>query len=155
MARRNPLNWKQGCSNIGLGCGRANAACATDELKMKKFFGLLMLSALLAGCTSITNLTPSRVPREPTGYCRVEAIWYSERVAIRPGSFKPLVVVDGFNTYPMQPVPKVQDRWEAYIPVPADKDMILYHFKFDFMEDAIGGPRPNSLMSRDYELKVK
>ena len=30
---------------------------------MKKFFGLLMLSALLTGCTSITNLAPSHYPR--------------------------------------------------------------------------------------------
>jgi uncharacterized protein YceK len=122
---------------------------------MKKVFGLLMLSALLSGCTTITNLTPSHYPRDPSGYYRVEAAWYSQRSAIRPGSFKPLVVVGGFSAFPMQPVPLVQDRWEAYIPVPADQDMILYHYKFDFMDDAFGGPHPNSLMSSDYELKIK
>ena len=122
---------------------------------MKKFFGLLMLSALLTGCTSITNLTPSQYPRDPSGYYRVEAAWYSQKQAVRAGSFKPLVVVGGFTNYPMQAVPLVQDRWEAYVPVPADKDLIIYHYKFDFMENAIGGPRANSLMSSDYELKIK
>ena len=122
---------------------------------MKKFLGLLMLSALLTGCTSITNLTPSQYPRDPSGYYRVEAAWYSQREGVRAGSFKPLVVVSGFDTYPMQPVPLVEDRWEAFVPVPADKDLVLYHYKFDFMENAIGGPRPNSLLSADYELKIK
>ena len=122
---------------------------------MKKFFGLLMLSALLTGCTSITNLTPSHYPRDPSGFYRVEAAWYSQKEVIIPGSFKPLVVVGGFDAFPMQPVPLVQDRWEAFVPVSADKDLILYHYKFDFVEKAIGGKRPNSLMSPDYELKIK
>jgi hypothetical protein len=121
---------------------------------MKKLFALLLLPALLAGCTtSITNLAPSRCPRDPSGYYRVEAAWYSRREVIRPDSFKPLVVV-GFETYPMRRVPVVTDRWEAYIPVPAGKDTVLYHYKFDFLDDAFGKPRPNSLMSRDYQLKI-
>ncbi|HEY3863889.1 MAG TPA: hypothetical protein VGO59_18585 [Verrucomicrobiae bacterium] len=126
-----------------------------NEFTMKKFFGLLMLSALLTGCTSITNLTPSHVSRDPSGFYRVEAEWYSQREVIRPGSFKPLVVVDGFNTYPMTPVPLVVDRWQAFIPIPVDKDMVYFHYKFDFQDDAFGGPRPNSMKSRDYELRVK
>jgi hypothetical protein len=121
---------------------------------MKKLFALLLLPALLAGCTtSITNLAPSRYPRDPSGYYRVEAAWYSRREVIRPDSFKPLVVV-GFETYPMRRVPVVTDRWEAYIPVPADKEAVLYHYKFDFLDNAFGKPRPNSLMSRDYQLKI-
>ena len=124
-------------------------------MKMKKFFALLLLSALLTGCTSITNLTPSHYPRDTSGFYRVEAAWYSQRQAVLPGTFKPLVVVGGFTSYPMQPVPLVQDRWEAYVPVPADQDMIIYRYKFDFMENDFGGPRPNSMMSSDYELRIK
>jgi hypothetical protein len=122
---------------------------------MKILFGLLMLPVLLTGCTSITNLTPSHYPRDPSGYYRVEAEWYSNRQAVMEDSFKPLVVVNGLDTVPMQPVPLVEDRWQAYIPVPADKDMVLYHYKFDFRENSIGGPRPNSMMSRDFELHIK
>jgi uncharacterized protein YceK len=123
---------------------------------MKKFvFSLLLLPVLLTGCTTITNLTPSHLPRDPSGYYRVEAQWYSDREAIREDSFKPLVVVDGTQTFPMKAVPLAQDRWEAFIPVPADKDMVLYHYKFDFLDNHIGGPRPNSMMSRDFELRIK
>ena len=121
---------------------------------MKKNFALLLLPALLAGCaTSITNLTPSRLPRDPSGYYRVEAQWQSRRQVIRPDSFKPLVVL-GFETYPMRPVPVVKDRWEGYLPVPADKATVLYHYKFDFLDNGFGRPRANSLMSPDYQLKI-
>jgi len=122
---------------------------------MKKIFSLLMLSVLLTGCTSITNLTPSHYPRDPSGNYRVEAQWYSNRQAVREDSFKPLVIVDGVKSVPMQPVPLVTDRWEAFIQVPADKDVVLYRYKFDFLDNTIGGPKPNSMMSRDYELHIK
>jgi hypothetical protein len=120
---------------------------------MKKIFEFLLLPVFLAGCTSITNLAPSRCVRDPSGYCRVEAQWRTHRQVVRPDSIKPLVVV-GFDTYPMRPVAVVQDRWEGYIPIPKDKDTIYYHYKFDFMEDAFGKPRPNSLMSRDYKMRI-
>jgi uncharacterized protein YceK len=121
---------------------------------MKKIFCLLLLPVLLAGCTSITNLTPSQYTRDPSGYYRVEAEWKSNRRAIRPGSFQPLVVI-GFDTFPMRPVSVVHDRWEAYIPVPADKYFVLYRYKFDYQVDAVSKPRPDSLMSPEYTLKIR
>jgi uncharacterized protein YceK len=135
--------------------GRAGADALEIKRTMKKFFGLVMLSVLMAGCTSITNLTPSHYPRNPSGYYRVEAQWYSKRQTVREDSFKPIVIVDGVQTVPMEAVPLVTDRWQAFIPVPADKDMVLYRYKFDFLDNAIGGPKPNSMMSRDYELRIK
>jgi hypothetical protein len=120
---------------------------------MKKIFCLLLLPVLLAGCSSITNLTPSQLPRDPSGFYRVEAQWKSNRETIRPESFHPLVVI-GFATYPMQPVQIVQDRWEAYIPVAAGRDFVLYRYKFDFEVNAISEPRPDSLMSPEYSLKI-
>ena len=63
--------------------------------------------------------------------------------AINPDSFQPVVVI-GFNTYPMRPVPVVQDRWEAFIPVPADKDFVLYRYKFDYEVNAISKPQPTA-----------
>jgi hypothetical protein len=122
---------------------------------MKKFLSLLMLPVLLTGCTSITNLTPSHYPRDASGYYRVEAQWYSNREAVREDSFKPQVILDGVTTFPMEREPLVEDRWQAFIPVPAGKDIVLYRYKFDFLDNAIGGPKPNSMMSRDYELRIK
>jgi hypothetical protein len=124
-----------------------------NPTKMKKLFCLLLLPVLLAGCTSITNLSPSQYPRDPSGSYRVEAAWKSNRQAIRPDSFQPVVVI-GFDTFPMHPVPVVVDRWEAFIPVPADKDFVLYRFKFDYEVDSISKPHADSLMSPEYTLKV-
>jgi uncharacterized protein YceK len=120
---------------------------------MKKLFLMLLLPVLLAGCTTITNLTPSQYSRDPSGYYRVEAAWKSKRQAINPASFQPVVVI-GFNTYPMRPVPVVQDRWEAFIPVPADKDSVLYRYKFDYQVYAISRQHPDSMMSPEYTLKI-
>jgi uncharacterized protein YceK len=122
-------------------------------MQMKKLFCLLLLPLLLVGCASITNLTPSQYPRQASGFYRVEAEWKSRQATILPDSFQPLVMV-GFDTYPMRPVPVVQDRWEAFIPVPADKDFVLYRYKFDYMVNAISKPYPDSLMSPEYTLKI-
>jgi hypothetical protein len=117
--------------------------------KINKYCFLLMLPVVLAGCNSITNLTPSQCPRDSSGYYHVEAMWTSSRTIIQQDSFKPLVVVD-LQTYPMRRVPVVQDRWEAFIPVPADKDSVYYHYKFDFKDT-----KADSLMSDTYQLRIK
>jgi uncharacterized protein YceK len=122
--------------------------------KINKLCLLLMLPAVLAGCSSITNLTPSQYPRNATGYYRVEAMWKSNQRVIQPDSLKPVVVVD-LQTYPMRPVPLVEDRWEAFIPVPPDKNAVNYNYKFDFMDDAFGKAKGDSLMSAPYEMVVK
>jgi hypothetical protein len=120
---------------------------------MKNIFSLLLLPVLLAGCTSITNLSPSQYPRDPAGLYHVEAAWKSYRQAVLPDSFQPVVVI-GFDTYPMRPVPVVVDRWEALIPVPADRNFVLYRFKFDYEINSISKPRADSLMSPEYTLKI-
>jgi hypothetical protein len=122
--------------------------------KINKLCFLLLLPAVLAGCTSITNLTPTQYPRDASGYYRVETMWQSRRAVIRPESFKPLVVVD-FKTYPMRRVPMVEDRWEAFIPIPPDKNFIRYHYKFDFVDDGFYKARADSLMSAPYQLRIK
>jgi hypothetical protein len=121
---------------------------------MKKYYALLLLPVLLAGCaSSITNLTPTRYTRDPSGFYRFEAEWRSNRQAIRQDSFKPVVVINN-DTVPMRPVPLVQDRWEAFVPVPPGAAAIRYHYKFDFMVNAVSAPRPDSLMSAEYQLKI-
>jgi len=54
----------------------------------------------------------------------------------------------------MRPVALVHDRWEAYIPVPPEKDSVLYRYKFDFMVNSISKPHADSLMSPEYDLKI-
>ncbi len=122
---------------------------------MKKFLSLLLLSAVLTGCTTISNITPTHYKRDPSGFYRVEAQWYSDREAVRAGSFKPLVLVGLTNAYPMTPSQMGADRWEAFIPIAPDQDTVIYRYKFDFLDNTMRGPMPNSMMSKDFELKIK
>jgi uncharacterized protein YceK len=149
------LNSAVNPSNICLVAGGLEAARVNTYMsKINKLCLLLLLPVALAGCSSITNLTPTQYPRDPSNYYRVEAMWRSRKQVIQSESFKPLVVVD-FQNYPMRPVPLVEDRWEAFIPVPADKDFVRYHYKFDFMDYAFGKPKGDSQMSAPYQLTIK
>jgi uncharacterized protein YceK len=149
------LNSEANASNICLAAGcREGARAIIYMSKINKLCLLSLLPAVLAGCSSITNLTPTQYPRDASGYYRVEAMWKSNQRVIRPDSFKPLVVVD-LQNYPMRPVPLVKDRWEAFIPVPPDKDFVRFHYKFDFTDDAFGKPKGDSLMSAPYQLGIK
>ena len=149
------MNSEANASNIRLAAGCPEGARAIKYMsKMNKLCLLSLLPAVLAGCSSITNLTPTQYPRDASNYYRVEAMWKSNQRVIQPHSFKPLVVVD-LQTYPMHPVPLVQDRWEAFIPVPPDQNVVRYHYKFDFMEDAFHKPKGDSLMSAPYQLNIK
>ena len=120
----------------------------------KSLFLVLALSmAALCGCSSITNLTPTRYPRSETGYYRVEAEWRSNQQTVRGDSFQPQVVV-GFDKYPMRAVPMVQDRWEAYVPGKPSQNEIVYHFQFDYLKNAFSQPQPDSKQSAEYTLKI-
>ena len=121
--------------------------------KTKKTLSTLLLPLFVAGCTSISNLTPSQYPRNSTGYYRVEAAWHTRQQTIRPDSITAAVKV-GPESYDMGRIPVVTDRWETFIPVPADKDVIYYHYKFDFLDNAFGAPRADSLMSPEYKLQI-
>ena len=149
------MNSEANASNICLAVGCREGDRAIKYMsKINKLCLLSLLPAVLAGCSSITNLTPTQYPRDASGYYRVEAMWKSNQRVVRSDSFKPLVVVD-LQTYPMRPVPLVKDRWEAFIPVPPDKDVVRYHYKFDFMDYAFGKPKGDSLMSAPYQLNIK
>jgi hypothetical protein len=123
-------------------------------LKINKVCVLLLLPLAMAGCTSITNLTPTQYSRSPAGYYRVEAAWSTRERTILPDSINPRVMI-GFDTYPMHREALVQDRWETFVPIPAEKDSIYYRFKFDFRVEAIRSQHDDSLMSQEYSLHVK
>lgn len=124
-------------------------------LNLKRFSALLVLPLLFAGCvsTSTSNLTSSQQPRNPSGLYPVEAVWESNQQSVIKDSIKPLVVV-GLETYPMKPTPLITNRWEALVPVPADQDVLFYHFKFDYQYQGFPERRSGSIMSREYRLEI-
>jgi hypothetical protein len=71
-----------------------------------------------------------------------------------PASVTPYVVV-GFDTFKMQPVPKLTNRWQAYVPVPADQAALRYHFKVDYEYNRFGQPGQDSKLSPEYRMEIK
>jgi hypothetical protein len=120
---------------------------------MKKFVLLLLTPLLLAGCSTITNLTPSKQTRNETGLYPVEVAFASRQQSLRPQSIKPSVMV-GNDVYPMRRTPLVKNRWETLVPIGPDKKGIDYHFQFYYEYNAIPQVRPGSLASREYHLDI-
>jgi hypothetical protein len=120
---------------------------------MKKLLLLLLTPLLFTGCSTITNLTPDKQPRNAAGLYPVEVAFDTRQQSLRPQSIKPSVLV-GVESYPMRKTPLMKNRWETLVPIPADKNAINYHFKFDFEYNAIPQVRPDSIMSREYQLEI-
>jgi len=119
----------------------------------KNTLGCLLLVALCAGCSSITNLTASRQHRNKTGLYPVEAAFQSTQQSLISDSIQPKVVI-GLEEIPMERVPLVVDRWQAYLPVPADQPWVRYHFKFNYEYYAVPVHRADSLLSPEYKLTI-
>src|SRR6185436_16269881 len=99
---------------------------------MKRLLGLVVLPVLLlAGCTTtLTNLTATSQPRNPKDLYLIEYEWDTTQQTVKPDTIQPFVVV-GFDSYEMRQTPKMTNRWEALVPVPQDKDVLVYRFKVD------------------------
>jgi len=126
-------------------------------LKIKRVVPVCLLAIFIASCASkvITNLTPTTLPRNPTGQYLIEMKLDSNQQTLRSGSVSPTVVV-GFNTYPMRPTLHMASRWEAHVPVPPGQDSIAYKFKVDYEYNKFGSkPGQGSLMSDEYKLTIK
>jgi hypothetical protein len=123
-------------------------------MKLKKFL-LLLPVLMLAGCQTgtFTRLTPNEQPRNANSLYPVEAIFSSQQQALRWDSIQAYVLVDG-QPYPMRQEPLVENRWEGFVPVPAGVSQVNYRFKFDYLYNSFGTPKPNSEYSKVYTLKV-
>jgi hypothetical protein len=114
------------------------------------------LALALAGCVSstITNLTATQQPRNPTGQYLIECAWASSQATLRPETISPQVIV-GFDNYPMQRVLHLTNRWQTFVPVPPGQDALRYHFKVDYEYNRFGGRGTNSLQSKqEYKLVI-
>jgi hypothetical protein len=118
----------------------------------------LALAVAVGGCATmslntITNLTPSRLPRKDN-----DQYWFSvefdsrQRTMIRE-SQRTLVIV-GDEVYEMNRVPLTANRWETLVPVPADQSVVNYFYRFEFDHKAIPEPRFMVIDSKPYRLTI-
>jgi hypothetical protein len=124
-------------------------------LNWKKSLPLLLLPLLLAGCatTTITNLTPSRQVRKENGQYPFEVEFRSRQQSLVKDSIKAYVVI-GLDQFPMQRVPMLINRWETLVPIPGDKDVITYRYRFDYEYRGIPARRPDNAQSKHYQLFI-
>lgn len=117
---------------------------------------LLAALVLAAGCTSrISNLTPTATPRETSGLYHFESEWTSTQRTrnLRQSDIQAFVVVDQ-RLYPMERIPNLTNRWEADVPLPAGKNPIFYHYKWEYRTAGFNQTHPNSIRSQEYRLEV-
>ena len=123
---------------------------------MMVFLLSVLAAVLFTGCahTTITNLTATAVPRDPNNIYRIEYQWSSNQQTVINESIKPYVV-SGADSYPMTRVKFTPDRWEAWVPVPASRDYIVYHFKVDSKYRRFGSEGEASQVSPEYKMQIK
>src|SRR6185295_10608009 len=110
---------------------------------MKRFLLLLLAPLLLTGCaTTFTNLTPKQQVRNANNLYPVEVAFTTRQQSLRWETIRPFVNI-GSDFYPMRQTLRMSDRWEALVPVPADKNSVQYRYKFDFKYNAMGLPPQN------------
>ena len=124
-------------------------------VRLLNWLGLGLGLVLLSGCTSnkISNMTPKVLRRTPDGLYNFEVRWDTNQRAFLDDSMKPFVVVDR-EFHPMQRVALTTNRWEAVVPVPADKRFLNYRFKFDYLVNGFGQKHPDSRMSPTYQVEI-
>ena len=122
---------------------------------MLKRLPLILLAPLfLAGCTStFTNLTPLHQTRNANNLYPVEVAMSSRQQTLRWDSIKPQIMV-GTELYPMRTTTLMTNRWEGLLPVPPGTSLVHYRYKFDFDQNAMGRPKPDSALSPEYTLHI-
>jgi hypothetical protein len=122
-------------------------------MKWKKF--LLALPVLLmTGCAgTFTNLTPLQQSRNANNLYPVEVAFSSQQQSLRWDSIHPYLLVNG-QLYDMHQTPLLTNRWEGYVPVSPTDNMVTYRYKFDYLANNFGQPKPNSAYSPAYHLQI-
>lgn len=112
---------------------------------------------LISGCvtrSTVTNLTPTRAKRTPNNLYLIEYEWRSNQQSMRTDSITPYVVV-GTDVYPMRRIPRMKNRWEAYVPVPPSQKSVLYHIKVDYEYNDFGKRGKGSIKTEEYKLNIE
>ena len=127
-------------------------------LTMSKGKGLILIclaAFVFAGCTTptITNLTPSRLPRKENGQYEFAVEWYSRQQSLVKDSMTAYVIV-GLDQYEMQRVPYLTNRWETLVPIAEDQDLVTYRYRFNYQYRAIPVRQEDSKLSKFYQLII-
>ena len=114
----------------------------------------VVAAVALTGCsTTITNLTPSSLPQNNSHLYPFEVQFKAAQKSIREETIQPYVLI-GSQTYQMQPMPMLKNRWEAQVPIAATNSHVYYRYKFDYKYDRVPTPGESSRLSPTFQLEI-
>jgi hypothetical protein len=122
---------------------------------IKKLLWLGLLPWLISGCTTttITNLTPRDLPRNPSGLYPFQVALDSRQQSLQNDTIRAWVMI-GLDAFPMEKTAIVKNRWETLVPVPANQNLVHYRYKFEYEYLSIPNRKSNSATSTPYTLKI-
>ena len=98
--------------------------------------------------------TPGTISRNGNNLYPVEVSFDSQQQAMRWDSIHPYLLVNG-QLYDMHQTPMVTNRWEGFVPATPMENTVTYRYKFDYMANDFGKPRPTSAYSPAYHLTIQ
>lgn len=120
---------------------------------LKKMLMISSVALFAAGCASVTNLTPSQMPKNDSGLYPFEMIFSTSSTSTAHDSIQAYLMM-GENLIPMERTPLLTNRWEVLAPVPAGKDLVNYQFKVNYQWKDFGKRKENSKLSDPFELRI-
>ena len=131
------------------------STCKSRRNMTRKLVLSMLTATLLTGCTTttITNLTPKQLPRNPTGLYTFEVALDSNQQTLRKNSIDAQVLV-GTKNYPMRPALMLSNRWEVLIPVAPTNAVVYYRYKFNYTVNRFGSPGGGSRLSDQFQLRI-
>lgn len=113
---------------------------------------VLIATLLLSSCTSmqITNLTPDKVPANPSQIYTITASFHTDNSNIDRTSIKPRIVIDG-QFFPMSKSSVGGDIWEFDYQLPAGRTVGSYYFLVNYAAKTPNGPGAVSEMTSELQ----
>lgn len=124
---------------------------------MKQFLSKVLLASvclLLTACgVSIRNLTPSRVPENPSGIYTISMATKVSDASINKKSMEGKIVIDG-NTYQMEPNPVAPGVFDFDYVMPEGQTEAAYYFILEYDQNQTGMKRRRSQTSQLHNFQL-
>ena len=113
----------------------------------------VLVALVLTGCNlTITNLTPTTVPANPSQIYTITASFHANS-QVEPSSIAPRIIIDG-SAYPMTKSSAGSDLWEFDYQLPAGRDTARYYFSCEFSGKGNSGGTTTELNSEMQTLRI-
>jgi len=113
----------------------------------------VLVALVLTGCNlTITNLTPTTVPANPSQIYTITASFHANS-QVEPSSIAPRIIIDG-SAYPMTKSSAGSDLWEFDYQLPAGRDTARYYCICEFSGKGNSGGTTTELNSEMQTLRI-